>query len=313
MARLLNVADAGNTPRFSRLARVALVLEGDGTAGRRPLSILAFTYRLWARRHASHINNVMNQWTPDGLSGARAGISAADVAGLVAHTVCLASSEHIDARCIMSLDLGKCFDRYHLSNLRAMAQYLGIDALVHAVDLNCHLERHLFADGEPAEFVLSGKGILGVPQGCTLSCCHCNLTVALWHSRWQDRCASAELKSYLDDRLVATRSWEDLNEVLSATMDLNTMLGPKLNTSKSMRGVAGTNAAVRRLGTARDQLRQLPLVNSFTYLGVDIVLRGANRPAVSKRRTLHAARCQAVRCLPRCQRGAATVDCNSPL
>ena len=55
------------------------------------------------------------------------------------------------------------------------------------------------------------------------------------------------------------------------------------------------------------------MVDSFKYLGVDIVLRGGQRPAAGKRRTMHATRCQLVRCLPRCQRGAATVDCNSQL
>eukprot|EP00959_Pyramimonas_sp_CCMP1952_P193167 4039564-Pyramimonas_sp.AAC.1 len=54
LAMLLNEADRGRLPSFWRHARVALIPKGPGSppGDRRPLTVMAITYRLWAKRHS---------------------------------------------------------------------------------------------------------------------------------------------------------------------------------------------------------------------------------------------------------------------
>eukprot|EP00959_Pyramimonas_sp_CCMP1952_P298265 6238917-Pyramimonas_sp.AAC.1 len=72
LAMLLNEADRGRLPSFWRHARVTLIPKGpDSPPGdRRPLTVMAITYRLWAKRHPASLNTWLMSWKPPGLAGA---------------------------------------------------------------------------------------------------------------------------------------------------------------------------------------------------------------------------------------------------
>ena len=96
------------------------MLPKDGTAApddRRPLTIMSITYRMWAKRHARHINDWLATWKPQGLSGAAKHHSCTDVLWQVQMELCKARTGKRGAAYILSLDLAKCFDRLDLEPL----------------------------------------------------------------------------------------------------------------------------------------------------------------------------------------------------
>ena len=119
------------------------------------------------------------------------------------------------------MDLEKCFDRIDLQNLRHVVRHLDLPDCTHVLDLYSKLTGVLFVDNKPTDVWLQGQGLVGVPQGCPLSCIFCNLTSALWHMRVAQTCLDACHLSYLDDRLVLAKSWADLEAILLATKSLD--------------------------------------------------------------------------------------------
>ena len=79
-ADLLNAADRGVVPSFWSFARVTLIPKGPGSDADdcRAITILAVSYRLWAKRHARHLTHWLNSWKPAGLTGAVPNLGAAD-------------------------------------------------------------------------------------------------------------------------------------------------------------------------------------------------------------------------------------------
>lgn len=85
LARLLSEADEGRRPDLWHYAIVTLIPKGPiaDADDLRPISVFSCTYRLWAARHARHLNGCLSAWKPDGLSGAVAATGAADVLRIV--------------------------------------------------------------------------------------------------------------------------------------------------------------------------------------------------------------------------------------
>ena len=111
-----------------------------------------------------------------------------------------------DPQCIMVLDQRQCFDRLHGQNFKAVARKLGIEALEHVLDIYLGLERHLYLDCSPTQWILKGGGLTGIPQGCPLACVICNLSAIVWLHAVATVPKSPEDEvvafSFLDDRLV---------------------------------------------------------------------------------------------------------------
>ena len=311
LARLLDCADRGRFPLFWRHARVVLIPKGDDSPpdDRRPITIMALTYRLWARRHSAFINEWMARWKPSGLSGAVKNTGCPDVLWEVQLALTKAYSGDAPPVFLLSMDLEKCFDTLDLSNLNRISQHLGLDACTHALSNYARLSRLLFVEGEPSSIWLEGKYIQGIPQGCPLACILCNLTAVAWHKQCEAAVPAAKLYTILDDRLALANSWQQLEAILVATAELDKALGPTLNILKCARGLLGKRRRSYRPCPPTLQLNRIPLKASFRYLGIDLVLkRVANKQVASRRVAAFKARCSVVRILPRQQRGIGVAD-----
>ena len=131
--------------------------------------IIWLNYRLWAKRHADAINAWIHAWAPSGLTVARTASSAADTAGHVQTQIGLARDGTQAPSYVLSLDLEKCFDRYHLAAIRYVAQQHGLASVLGALSVYSRLSRLVFVDNEPSDYLLSGSGIFEIPQGCPLA------------------------------------------------------------------------------------------------------------------------------------------------
>ena len=141
---------------------------------------------------------------PSGLYGARVANCPADATWRVMFSVDDHRRHNADFH-LLAMDQKQCFDRLDLDQLHRVASATGMpSACLHALSLYGRLERHLFIDGQPTGYILSGDGIRGVPQGCPLACHFCNLTSWLWHLELQHHLPSVTGISFLDDRLVFT-------------------------------------------------------------------------------------------------------------
>ena len=81
LVSLLDLADAGYLPTFWSHARVTLIPKGEDSApdDRRPLTVMAVVYRLWAKKHVHFQNKWLESFKPKGLSGSVSGVSCPDV------------------------------------------------------------------------------------------------------------------------------------------------------------------------------------------------------------------------------------------
>jgi len=311
---LLDLADGGHFPSYWKHARVTLIPKGEDSApdDRRPLTVLAVTYRLWAKRHSASLNKWLEAAKPKGLSGAVAGVSCPDILWEIQNSLGKARTGADAAAFLLSMDQEKCFDRLDIENLRAVAIKLEMEALQHALNLYEQITRLLFVDNQPSDVWIQGSGLVGIPQGCPLACLFCNLTAIAWHVTCERAAPGSKTYSYLDDRFALCPSWRELNTLLVATQHLDLALGPSLNLGKTHRGVAYRHGG-HRPALPRDlsvqPLGAIGLVNSFKYLGVDIQLSpSAARPtAISRHRRL-CNRCGIVKSLPRHQRGIGIAD-----
>ena len=244
---LLNLADAGYIPTFWRAARVTMIpKEGADASDRRPITVLAVTYRLWAKRKANCLNRWLSQWRPFGLSGAMADVGVGDVLWDV-------TGDIDDARCgrrgplfLLSLDQRKCFDRLFLESLESVCSHLGLGLEPVLQNYRC-LSRLLFVDGQPTEVWLQGSNQCGIPQGCPLATFLCNLTALAWHVSCQRSVHSSQGQFFtcLDDRLATVRSWAIMQRIYDLTIILDRSLGPDLNVGKCYRGVAAAKRYLR--------------------------------------------------------------------
>ena len=311
LARLLNCADRGQFPLFWKHARVTLIPKGEDSPpdDRRPITIMALTYRVWARRHAVLLNEWMATWKPTGLSGAVKNSCCPDVLWELQMALNKAYTGDAPTAFVLSMDLEKCFDTMDIGNLNRISQHLGLDACAHALRNYGRLSRLLFVDAEPTNIWLEGIHIQGIPQGCPLACILCNLTAAAWHKQCEAADPSAKLFTYLDDRFALTSSWKQLEAILLATAELDKALGPSLNILKCACGALGKRRRSVRPCPPAYQLNHIPMKASFRYLGIDLVLKkAANKPVASRRVATFRARCSIVRSLPRQQRGIGVAD-----
>ena len=216
---------------------------------------------------------------------------------------------------VLSMDLAKCFDRLDLHTLNSICEKLQLSNVLVALKNYASLSRLFFLDGQPSDVWLQGSGITGIPQGCPLACFLCNLSSVAWHIACERAVPTALSYSYLDDRLLLVRSWQDLDLLLHATQQLDSALGPRLNLAKCARGVSQPpNKALKLLPASISNgdgvsgahgLQVICLKRVFRYLGVDIRLRGGAVCTTSLRRfSDFKDRCNFVRMLPRHQRGA---------
>ena len=135
LATLLNCADNGQLPAFWRHARVTLIPKGEDSPPdeRRPITIMSITYRLWARRHAAHLNEWMATWKPAGLSGAMKNTCCPDVLWELQVAFTKAYTGDSPAAFVLSMDLEKCFDTMDIDNLERIAAHLGLVSCSHAL------------------------------------------------------------------------------------------------------------------------------------------------------------------------------------
>ena len=317
LAVLLNEADRGRTPKFWRQARVALIPK-EGTHELRPITVMSVLYRVWASRHASHISRWMSIWAPKGLRGAMPGRSAATTAWEAAGRVDAVRAGDICPQCIMVLDQRQCFDRLHTKNFVAIAKTLGIDALEHALEIYLELERHLYIDYSPTKWVLKGKGLTGIPQGCPLACVICNLSAIVWLHEVEKAIEKtpeddAVAFSFLDDRLVFAPDWKILNDIFEATKKVDLTLGPELNLKKcSLAFAKPMGSKLRKV--PKEMLKGLTFTSAFKYLGIDILVHRNSRRATTHRRVKDfVERCGFIAKLPAKQRGPLTCDAVSAM
>ena len=311
---LLNLADERKTPTAWCSARVTLIPKPGEAIERRPLTILGVTYRLWARRHAARLQKWLLQVRPRGLSGAVPGVSCADVLWEVQSRIHDSTSGRAPASFVLSMDLSKCFDMMLLSPLDDICKIIGFTHGNVAISIYQDLQRILFVDGCPSDVLLRGDSIRGVPQGCPISCCLCNLYALAWHHAVSAAVPSARLYTVLDDRLALCESWSDMAAAVAASVRLDKSFGPKLNFRKTKRGVAFDAALPAPRQAQRAELdaglRPIDCVSTFKYLGVDIRLRPTScvGPTSRTRARDLKNRCSIISALPRFQRSACTTD-----
>ena len=101
LTSLLNAADDGLVPKSWSEARLVLIPKPESPNEKRPLTILNISYRIWAKRHASHLNAWIDSWAHPGLVGARIAESAADTALRVSHAVNMATASVTDPKYII--------------------------------------------------------------------------------------------------------------------------------------------------------------------------------------------------------------------
>ncbi len=311
LASLLDRADLGHLPTFWRHSRVTLIPKGEDAlpGDRRPITIMAVTYRIWAKRHAAALNEWLVTWAPSGLSGGIANHSCPDVLWELQTLLAKARTGHRPPAFVLSMDLEKCFDRLDLPNLERIARKLQLEACLLALGNYRVLSRLLFVDGEPSEVWLEGTDLVGVPQGCPLACFLCNLTSIAWHYAVANADPLAVHFSYLDDRFVVANSWAALERILRATDHLDVALGPQLNNGKCARGAIGPPRRPPAPCPANYRTARIPSKTAFRYLGIDLVLRQfAPKEVAARRIQRFLVRCKIVRLLPRQQRGASTAD-----
>ena len=314
LASLFDLADKGVMPPEWRVARVTLIPKQGEAVERRPLTILSTLYRAWARRHAAHINHWIAQHRPAGLTGATCDRAACEA---IWHTHGLIQQARAGKRSplyILSMDLAKCYDHLDLGVLDGICSTIGFVGGRAAVANYKRLQRVLFVDGQPSDVVLEGKGIRGIPQGCPIACALCNLYGMAWHDAVSKAVPAAITHTYLDDRLVAADSWDQLASVMVATAAVDRCFGPQLNLKKTVRGVAFPPGAGKPAGCQRRHaasgLSSIKEVTHFRYLGVDIALIPwrSSFPVARARLKDFVVRCDLVRRLPPRQRPAALSD-----
>lgn len=175
-------------------------------------------------------------WKPCGLSGAVPKHSCPDVLWRLQAELAQARLGESHPWYVLSMDLEKCFYRLDIPNLRVLSSHLGLHACDHVLRMYSRLTHVLFVDNMPTDVWLQGSCLVGVPQGCPLACFFCNLISALWHLRISQTVPTALHYSYLDDRLILARSWDDLEAALIATKSLDASPRPVLNIGKCARG-----------------------------------------------------------------------------
>ena len=129
LARLLDAAGEGRLHRLWANSRFTLIPKGPDSppSERRPLAVMPTTYRLWAKRHAAELTRWLMQWKPAGLAGAVPGHSCPYVLWQLQADLAKARLGSADPCFVLSMDLGKCFDRLDLGNLQALSRHLGLD------------------------------------------------------------------------------------------------------------------------------------------------------------------------------------------
>ena len=234
-----------------------------GSSDRRPFSILPFTYRIWARRVASHLGSWADSWMPKGVHGARNGISASDAIFKV--SLRLERLKYLNvAAASVTLDQEKFFDRLLLSSLEELAAQANLTGcfmrpLIHYR----HVRRHIFLDGGPTGHILHGPGSCGIPQGCPLGPFFANLAAAAWETM-ASQFDQIETFTYLDDRFIIMQCPTQAEHLLQLTEQLDASLGTNVNIKKSGKMLLGT---VPALGAG---LQAIPTVKGLEYLGTDI-------------------------------------------
>ena len=304
LCQLFNAADVGRFPQFWKEAKVTGIPK-KGSSEFRPLTILSGTYRLWARRRAFHLAFWFNRWAPPGLFGARKKVGASDAASLGSLRVEGARLGASGPLHLASTDMEKYFDRLLLPTLRELARMAKLDPSLFAVlDLYSSLRRQIFLDGCPTQFILSGAGSCGVPQGCPLACFFTNLVAAALDAHMR-LVPGVELITYLDDRIFFASSSDVLEQALSSARVFDVACGCSCNLSKSC--YACLNSQPGLLGAI---LRGMPRArSSFPYLGIDVLVGGrAARPLAKQRFQSFLQRCALVSHLPSSQRSACTAD-----
>ena len=319
LSDLLKAADAGAIPAEWRYAQVTLIPKPGEAVDRRPLTIISCIYRLWARRHAARLQEWLVSVKPFGLSGVVAGVGCQDVLWDVQSRIHDSVSRRAPAAFVISMDLSKCFDHMLHDPLREICEAIGFSHGVIALQLYAVLKWALFVDGSPSDVLLRGSSLRGIPQGCPISCCLCNLYALAWHHAMKQACASATTYTVLDDRLAFCRSWAEVAAVVFASLRLDRAFGPTLSLNKIVRGVASDHALPHPPAATPAERRQglgsIACVNCFKYLGVDISLQpsfGLRQTARARLRDLYK-RCSAIRVLRRIQRSACTADALSAM
>jgi len=308
LCELLDRCNHGRFPAFLRQARVVGIPKNDGTTDRRPLTVLSVIYRLWAKRVARHTGIWMDQFMPESLTGARRGVSAADAAWKLLASV----DQHRVAKTrlhVMAMDQKHCFDRLDVSQLRRLATAVGMPtSCLHALELYCSLERHLFLDGQPTGHILRGNNSRGIPQGCPIAVHFCNLATWAWHLEVVRDCPRVMPASFLDDRVVRTTAPIDVFEaVIETTARVDGYFGALFNRKKSV-----WSSTVARPRDAGPVLAAFDFKPRLVYLGVDVIVVGSAKNSTRVKRDERVAnvkrRKNAIRCLPTAQRGALAAD-----
>ena len=145
-----------------------------------------------------------------------------------------------------------------------MVGALHLEQARYMLDNYARIKRHLFIDGAPTSVLLVPQDSCGIPQGCPVACIFANLGVLLWAHQCELAVPTAFLVSYLDDWLIVANSWQDLQVLWDATLQVCSFLGTQLNLDKTVRGVAcqASTRVQEPIGTLRDQVRW---VTNFKY------------------------------------------------
>ena len=167
---------------------------------RRPSTVMDACYRIWSRKHAHALLKWLNSWAPPSLVGSRRGFSAntttQEVAGII--------------------------NRARAGERPPLVEYI--------LEVYSGLGRQLWIDGAPTSSILQGEDACGIPQGCPAACFFANVSAMIWLQVVSN--PRLQIFAYLDDWLLLSSSWQDLEEAMEKTEAVCAMLGSTINTAK---------------------------------------------------------------------------------
>ena len=258
----------------------------------RPISIMAIWYRLWGRvvleKH-SHLLERLDPHLRGGVPGR--GISdtvlqwALKVESAV-HGVPEVNSEQPQEVYVLSIDAVKCFDRIQQGQALEEARTFGFDP-------SCL--RLLAGFYKGARRVLSYSGALdlfsfhpgrGVPQGCALSACLCNILVSGWARRMRQH--GVIPGAFLDDRTICADQPGPLLQAWQESLAWDSEYGWLSHQQKTCLAFAPRNAAPPEL--MHSLSKPVRTASSIQTLGHDVPFRYQQHGSTQDDRTQKAIR-----------------------
>ena len=269
LVELLNILTrTGRWPHALTKARMALLHKGD-TIGdvsmTRPITILASTYRLWAKIMTNKMLKHVRPSLPKTLFGSVPGRCAGDMVAAVQTRLEKAMLQG-DTVLGVSLDFSKAYNTLPRELLGVINRRLGLQQLWTPYSSFLQsLERHFTCGKHWGPACVSQ---VGVPEGCPIAVGQMILLTWTFTMVLRNR-ANVVLHSYVDDWVVLSSDRHDLKQAILKLQSLAEKFGLILSLEKS--GIFATDQAVAkkvRGQWAADGIH-IGVVKNFKGLGVN--------------------------------------------